>query len=120
MFNRCSHVDNAVESRVCLCDDDCGCRGDPCAIVGKTKETSSVAHSGPAGIRTQPMPTDNNLPNIIDLVKQDLSSRAEQGLKTYGVPLRPFNGRNSLLDAYHEILDLTNYIRQKIYEEDGK
>ena len=55
--------------------------------------------------------------DIIELVKQDLIERAEMGGKKYGEKPKPFNGRNALVDAYQEALDLCMYLRQKIEED---
>jgi hypothetical protein len=68
----------------------------------------------------QPAPTPNGLPRVHDLVLADLEGRLAQGLKTYGVPLQPHNGRDALTDAYAEALDLAMYLRQAIFERDGK
>jgi hypothetical protein len=54
--------------------------------------------------------------DIVDLVKNDLDSRAIEGEKRYGVRLRAFNGRNALIDAYQEALDLAMYLRQELEE----
>ena len=68
----------------------------------------------------EPLPKENNLPAVWDLVIQDMKDRDAMGLKRYGMHLQPFNGRNSLRDAYQEVLDLAVYLRQKIYEEEGR
>jgi hypothetical protein len=60
---------------------------------------------------------ENLNPAVWDLVIQDMKDRDEMGYKKYGCHLRPFNGRNCLIDAYQEALDLVVYLRQKIYEE---
>lgn len=70
--------------------------------------------------KREPDPIKNNLPSISELVIQDLRSRKEMGIAKYGVALQPFNGRDALKDAYEEVLDLANYIRQVMYERDGK
>ena len=49
-----------------------------------------------------------------------MNSRLEFGTKKYGTGLQPFNGRDALKDAYEEALDLCNYLRQALYERDGK
>lgn len=54
---------------------------------------------------------------VIDGVWDDLHKRLEKGVETYGTPLTTFNGRNSLLDAYEEVLDLAMYIKQKLMED---
>lgn len=55
---------------------------------------------------------------IMDLLLEDLAERYQIGLKEYGTPLRAFNGRDALKDAYEEVLDLALYLRQAIYERD--
>lgn len=55
-------------------------------------------------------------PDIVDLVKQDLEARAIVGEQTYGERLKAHNGRNALVDAYQEALDLAMYLRQAIQE----
>lgn len=57
---------------------------------------------------------------IWDLVIADMKERDESGSKKYGTRLRAFNGRNALIDAYQEALDLAVYIRQEIEERDTK
>lgn len=65
----------------------------------------------------QPLPTVNDLPCIQDLVIKDIEQRKEVGRRRYGTVLQPFNGRNSLLDAYQEALDLAIYLRQLLEEQ---
>ena len=50
--------------------------------------------------------------NVID----DMKSRRKMGIEKYGTPLQPNNGRNALVDAYQEVLDLAVYLKQKIIE----
>lgn len=71
-------------------------------------------------IKPQKAPKKNNkvLPAVWDLVIEDMNSRAKAGLLKYGVHLQPFNGRDVLIDAYQEALDLAVYLRQAIYERD--
>lgn len=57
---------------------------------------------------------------IADLVKADIDARVEKGIETYGKPLFPHNGRDALRDAYEEAIDLAKYLRQALYERDGK
>lgn len=56
---------------------------------------------------------------VYEMVMQDIIDRAAAGKLKYGVELQPFNGRDALLDAYQEVLDLAQYLRQRIYEERG-
>lgn len=68
----------------------------------------------------QPAPTTNERPCVQDLVIADMAARKAVGLERYGTLLQPFNGRDALMDAYQEALDLTMYLRQAIEERDGQ
>ncbi len=67
----------------------------------------------------QPPPVKNDRPSIQDLVIQDIETRKVLGLERYGTLLQPFNGRDALVDAYQEALDLCQYLRQAIEERDA-
>jgi len=54
---------------------------------------------------------------ITPLVIKDLELRSAMGAKKYGETLRAFNGRDALVDAYQEALDLVQYLRQAIEEK---
>lgn len=60
------------------------------------------------------------MPTVFDLVHEDLKQRDEIGTRSYGGPMRAFDGRDSLLDAYQEALDLAIYLRKAMLERDGK
>ncbi len=68
----------------------------------------------------QPPSVKNDLPDVWDLVLLDMAERDAIGEKKHGKRLQPYNGRDSLIDAYQEALDLVVYLRQAIYERDGK
>ena len=68
----------------------------------------------------QPMPVANDKPAVWPIVIKDMQDRHELGITRYGTPLQPHNGRDMLLDAYQEVLDLAVYLRGAIYERDGK
>jgi hypothetical protein len=68
---------------------------------------------------TQPMPKAVDGPIMHHLVQQDLEARLQVGIKRYGQPLQPHNGRDALRDAYEEVLDLAVYLRQAIYESEN-
>jgi len=68
----------------------------------------------------QPLPTHNDNPSIQDLVMADMLERKNIGISRYGTTLQAHNGRDFLLDAYQEALDLCNYLRGIMYERDGK
>lgn len=52
-----------------------------------------------------------------EYIVPDMKKRHQKGLETYGVPLQPFNGRDPLLDAYEEALDLMAYLKQAEMEK---
>jgi hypothetical protein len=66
----------------------------------------------------QPLPVVNDRPFIQDLVIADIESRKELGIRKYGTALQSGNGRNMLLDAYEEVLDLAIYLRGAIDEQE--
>jgi hypothetical protein len=68
----------------------------------------------------QPPPKPSASPAVWDLVLRDIALRDSAGEAKYGTRLQPFNGRDALVDAYQEALDLVVYLRQAIYERDGK
>lgn len=68
----------------------------------------------------EPAPIKNDLPAVWDLVIKDMRDRDQFGRAKYHTPLQPFNGRDALIDAYQEALDLIVYLRRLIYERDGK
>ena len=67
----------------------------------------------------QPPPAINGYPAVWDLVMLDMLERDATGRERYGTRLQPHNGRDALVDAYQEALDLVVYLRQAIYERDG-
>lgn len=67
----------------------------------------------------QPSPKRNSHPEVMKLFLKDLEERYQEGVRRYGVPLQPFNGRAPLQDAYEEAVDLALYLRQAIYERDN-
>lgn len=64
----------------------------------------------------QPRPKPNDRPSSWQLVIADAESRDQYGRKKYGTPLQPENGRDSLQDAYEEVLDLVVYLRNELEE----
>lgn len=72
------------------------------------------------------MPDDLNKPEpaplpaagqpVWGLVIEDMRARDRTGREKYGVPLQAHNGRDPLVDAYQEALDLVVYLRQAIEE----
>lgn len=68
--------------------------------------------------RDQVAPTPNDKQPVQDMVIEDILERKEHGIRKYGTPVQADNGRDMMLDAYEEILDLAVYLRGAI--EEGK
>lgn len=68
------------------------------------------------GDQLPPIPQPGR-PDIQTLVIDDLQERREFGYQRYGTGVQPFNGRQSLTDLYHELMDALVYTRQRIEEE---
>jgi hypothetical protein len=68
----------------------------------------------------KPKRADRRKPAVWNLVVADMAARDFEGRRKYGTPLQPYNGRDALVDAYQEALDLAVYLRQAIFERDGK
>jgi len=66
----------------------------------------------------QVLPTGNDRTFIQDLVVADIEERKQHGIRKYGTALQSGNGRNMLLDAYEEALDLAIYLRGMLDEAD--
>lgn len=67
----------------------------------------------------QPQPKGKG-PEIAPLVINDIKERVAKGIETYGEPLKAQNGRNPLIDAYQEALDLVMYLKQALVERFGR
>jgi len=68
-------------------------------------------------INDQPAP-DGGWGNVQALVREDLEIRERVGTERYGTPLQLFNGRDAMVDAYQESLDLACYLRQHLAEQE--
>lgn len=68
----------------------------------------------------QPAPTASTGRPVWELVIEDMRQRDQTGRRRYGVALQAHNGRDALVDAYQEALDLCVYLRQAIAERDEK
>lgn len=71
------------------------------------------------GASVQPAPSPS-AGDIWQSVIADMEARRRLGIERYGVPLQPNNGRDPLIDAYQEALDLAVYLRQAIEERKGR
>lgn len=67
-------------------------------------------------IEDQPPPKPNASRPIWELVIEDMQERDRVGRARYGTPLQADNGRDHLVDAYQEALDLAVYLRTEIEE----
>lgn len=80
-------------------------------------DLSSVRLADNQLVKEQAAPTPSaTAPAVWDLVLADMAARDAEGRRKYGTPLQPGNGRDALVDAYQEALDLVVYLRQAIYE----
>lgn len=68
----------------------------------------------------EPIPLVSSTPFIWDLVVQDMLARDKFGMDKYNMRLQANNGRDPLIDAYQEALDLAVYLRQAIFEKKGE
>ena len=55
-------------------------------------------------------------PETVGALVADMRERDQVGRERYGTPLTAHNGRDALIDAYQESLDLCVYLRQAIEE----
>lgn len=67
-------------------------------------------------IPDEPPPVPNAGVPVWNLVIKDMGERDQLGRERYGTPLQTNNGRDHLVDAYQEGLDLVVYLRAKIEE----
>lgn len=65
-------------------------------------------------MNTNPPPVKGVAEDTVDLVMKDLAQRKKAGVKKYGVAHQSDNGRNHLLDAYEECLDMAVYLRAEL------
>jgi len=78
----------------------------------------------PTNTNCQPAPQSGGKVVFTELIK-DIEKRAEFGRKKYGQELMTNDGRDTLIDAYQEALDLTMYLKKMLMErelmqEDGR
>jgi hypothetical protein len=73
-----------------------------------------------AAVTPEPEPQTNDRPAVWGLVVDDMRARDAMGAAKYGTRLQPHNGRDALADAYQEALDLAVYLRQALFERDGR
>ena len=66
--------------------------------------------------KPEPPPQPSDSPAVWGLVLEDMKERDEIGAQKYGQRLKPHDGRDSLVDAYQESLDLAVYLRKELAE----
>lgn len=87
-------------------------------ISDTSPDTGPVSNEGTISLNDpQPDPIKGTGRSIWNLVLDDMQERDKTGLKKYGTRLRANNGRDALVDAYQEALDLVVYLRQAIEEK---
>lgn len=67
--------------------------------------------------QNEPMPQPGTI-EIAPLVMADIEARVQMGQQKYNTTLQANNGRDALMDAYQEAIDLVMYLRQAIAERD--
>ena len=72
----------------------------------------------PAPQMTQPAPKTGK-DDVTKAVMDDLAERQRIGIRKYGTKLQTHNGRDALMDAYEEALDLCQYLKQEIMEREN-
>lgn len=72
-----------------------------------------------ANTKAQPAPVIGRA-SVTDAIVKDMTDRREHGIKKYGTELMTNNGRDALVDAYQEALDLVVYLKQELMERDAK
>lgn len=70
------------------------------------------------GVESVPTAEDFTV-DIPSQVCTDLVNRRQFGVTQYGRPLYPFNGRDTLKDAYEEAIDLVQYLRTLVAEREA-
>ena len=88
--------------------------GDPLSV----DEAIGYPDIGAATPQPPPRP-DLSATDVQTLVIADIVKRREFGIAKYGTPLQVDNGRDALVDAYQEVLDLACYLRQEIARRRG-
>lgn len=69
-------------------------------------------------LKPQPKPHRWGGPSVWDAVIEDMRARNQFGVEKYGGPLEPYDGRDTLKDAYQEACDLTVYLKAQLMEGD--
>lgn len=94
-------------------------RDDP-KVAYRDDELLTLEHRDftPSPVTEQAPPTESE-GDVWLLVLEDMEERRQHGIREYGTPLQPHNGRDALIDAYQETLDLAVYLRQQMAEDEA-
>lgn len=57
---------------------------------------------------------------VYDRLLALLEPRVAEGYAKYGTPLKPYNGRDALMDAWEEAADLLFYLTQMLMEREDQ
>lgn len=85
-------------------------------MTNPKSQSAAAPGSRPSLVEEQDAPLPNKRTPIWDLVMTDMQYLDAEGRRKYGTPLQAHNGRDALVDAYQEALDLVVYLRQAIEE----
>jgi NTP pyrophosphatase (non-canonical NTP hydrolase) len=100
--------------------DKCRNNDETCSLCNDCKNGSMYEpkQSTCYAAEPQPEPTGTGSKVLPEFVK-DVYARADSGHEKYGTMLRTGNGRDALMDAYQECLDMGMYLKQAIMERDS-
>jgi hypothetical protein len=87
----------------------------PLRVYAQVRQALDILDEVPAPA-AQPAPRQNDGRPVWEMVIEDMHKRDHVGRARYGTPLQAGNGRDALVDAYEEALDLCVYLRQAIEE----
>jgi hypothetical protein len=75
---------------------------------------------GSHGVARNEPPPEPGKQVVLPRLVEDLHARSELGVSKYHTKLMTHNGRDALMDAYQESLDLSMYLCQAIMEREGR
>lgn len=81
-----------------------------------TPTAPTTSRSGAATPQPQPTRGERSSQSVAEYLKQLIDERTRLGIAKYGTPLMTHNGRDALMDALQEALDLNQYLAQALLE----
>lgn len=99
--------------------DGCGARPLLCMCIGGSAYGRHGETLRRSVTEEQPQPHGTGLPvgeRLIELIRE----RTKLGIEKYGEPLTTQNGRDSMLDALQESIDLNQYLMQTLMESEAE